>query len=211
LNGTEFGDPAPTCNSSVGRGVWYTLTPTINERVNISTCGSDFSTVLSVYTGSCGSLTSVQCANQGGPFCGCCNASVSFSGVGGTTYYILVGGHNGSGGNLQIVGTLVLPPANDTCANATPLASGVPTSMNTFYATEFGDPVPPCNSSIGRGVWYTITPSINERVNISTCGSDFSTVLSVYTGSCGSLTNVQCANQGGPLCGCCTASLSFSG
>src|SRR5258707_1255880 len=213
LNATEFSDPAPSCNGGVGRGVWYTITPHINERVNISTCGSDFGTVLAVYTGSCDSLTQVQCANQGGPFCGFPGASLSFSGVAGTTYFILVGGNSGGGGNLQIVGTLSPPPANDSCANATPLVSGVTNFLYTFNATEFGDPAPSCvgccSGGFGRGVWYTITtPTNNVRVNLSTCGSGFNTMMAVYTNSCGALTEVQCANEGGPFCNY-QANLSF--
>src|SRR5262249_42742765 len=144
LNATEIGDPFPTCLGccpTFGRGVWYTLTPNINERVSISTCGSDFGTVLSVYTGTCGALTNFTCANQGGPSCNN-QASLNFSGGGGTTYYIMAGGINGTGGNLQIVATLSPPPTNDTCAHPIALVPGVTNFLNTANATEFGDPFP---------------------------------------------------------------------
>src|SRR4029077_18186971 len=172
---------------------------------------------MQVYTGACGSLTNFQCADRGNPF-GCGSgtgqAGLSFSATANTTYYILVGGLGGSGGNLQIVATMVTPPPNDTCAGAIALASGVTNTVNTFDATEFGDLVPSCQGGFGRGVWYTVTtPTNNVRVNLNTCGSDFGTVMQVYTGACGSLTNFQCADRGNPFgCGSGTgqAGLSFS-
>src|SRR5208282_1417444 len=114
------------------------------------------------------------------PFCGN-EAGFSFSGTSNTTYYILVGGAGGTGGNLQIVANHVAPPSNDTCAGAIALANGVTNTLYTFDATEFGDPVPTCQGSFGRGVWYTVTtPGYNVRVNLSTCGSDFYTAMEVY-------------------------------
>src|SRR5262249_19873127 len=109
-------------------------------------------------------------------------ASLSFSAPSNTTYYILVGGSGGSGGNLSIVATIVTPPANDTCAGAIALASGVTNFLNTFNATEFDDLAPSCNGSMGLGLSYKIsTPAYNPRLDISTCGSDFRTIIAVYT------------------------------
>jgi hypothetical protein len=190
FDATEFGDPVPGCNGSLGRGVWYkVMTPGNNVRIDINTCGSDFGTVLSVYTNGCGSLSNALayngaavCADRSNPFgCGVSpgQAGVSFSAVSNTTYYILVGGSSGTGGNLKIRADIVTPPPNDTCANPTLLVSGETNSLNTFDATEFGDPVPGCNGSFGRGVWYMFTSPAGARLTISTCGSDFPTVLAV--------------------------------
>src|SRR5205814_1247636 len=109
------------------------------------------------------------------------HAGVSFSAPSNTTYYILVGGINVSGGNLQIVANIVTPPRNDICAGAIALTNGVPNAVYTFDATEFGDLVPACQGAFGRGVWYTVTtPTNNVRLDISTCGSDFQTVMQLY-------------------------------
>src|SRR5208282_1507509 len=143
------------------------------------------------------------------PFCGN-EAGFSFSGTSNTTYYILVGGAGGTGGNLQIVANHVAPPSNDTCAGAIALANGVTNTLYTFDATEIGDPVPSCQGSFGRGVWYTVTTTTNGPVTINTCGSDFNTVMEVYTGNCGALTNFMCANESGPFCNY-EAGFSFNG
>src|SRR6266478_3465491 len=103
---TSTDDPMPSCGS-LGKGVWYTFTPAANGLVTISTCNSDFDTVVAVYTGMCGSLTAVSggCDDDNGPACTGTKASVAFSGSAGTTYSILAGGYGGASGNLTIVAT----------------------------------------------------------------------------------------------------------
>src|SRR5262245_46075178 len=53
--------------------------------------------------------------------------------------------------------------------------------QSTAEATSF-DPVPPCVSGFGSGVWYQFTPDRNGEVVIDTIGSDFDTGLALYTG-----------------------------
>src|SRR6185369_11097467 len=65
--------------------------------------GSDFDTMLAVYSGSCGALSAVTCGDDNGPSCSGTTASVAFLGTAGTTYRILAGGYNGDSGNLQIM------------------------------------------------------------------------------------------------------------
>src|SRR5262245_25872612 len=75
-------------------------------------------------------------------------------------------------------------PANDTCAGATALANGVTLSMDTGSATDTGDPVPVCAASTGKGVWFTFTPPSNGTLTVKTCGSNYDTVMQIYTGGC---------------------------
>lgn len=103
---TSTGDPTPSC-ASFGKGVWYTFTPAANGQITISTCTSDYNTVLSVYTGSCGALLAVSggCNDDNGVSCTGSRASVTFPGTAGTTYRILAGGYGGDSGNLRISAT----------------------------------------------------------------------------------------------------------
>ncbi len=53
----------------------------------------------------------------------------------------------------------------------------------------------------GHDVWYTYTPTLGHLLVLSTSGSDFDTVVSVYTGPCEDLIEVACnddASQGEP-------------
>jgi hypothetical protein len=202
---TSVSDPAGGNDTATYRGVWYTVTPKINQRVNINTCDSDFNTSLTVYKGSCGALQKVVANDDDGPYCRGLNphpASVSFTSASNVTYYVFVGGSGpNSWGQLNIVADLQDPPPNDTCAGAIPLLPGVvQTVASTFYATEIDDPPGGNSTATYRGVWYTVTPKINQRVNINTCDSDFNTSLTVYKGSCGALQKVVANDDDGPYC-----------
>src|ERR1043166_6183584 len=229
FNATTNGDPRTGWAANIYHGVWYKVTPTnASQRINISTCGSGFDTRLAVYTGSCGSWTEVagtdNCndgSNNGGLTCGnCSEAAVSFSGSN-TTYYVLAGSSGPcTYGNLQISMDLPAPPTNDTCAGAITLTAGQTNSQSNFYATEVGDPATGWGAGLYRGLWYKlIVTNASQRVNIKTCGSGFDTRLAVYTGGCGSWTEVagndNCndgSNNGGLACGNCgEAAVSFSG
>lgn len=72
------------------------------------------------------------------------------------------------------------------------------TSDTSTATTSADDPVPSC--AFGQGsnsVWYLFRPSQNSTVIADTAGSDYDTVLSAYTGSCGSLTEVACNDDSG--------------
>jgi hypothetical protein len=208
---TSTGDPLVPCGP-LQNGVWFTYTPTNQEQVTVSTCGSDFDTMLEVFAGTCGALHPVPygCDDDNGPTCTGTRASVVLEGSPGVTYYILAGGFSGLTGNLSIVATSAL--VNDGCAGAFPLHYGVPFSMSTANATSSTDPTPGCafNNLFGNGVWFTFTSPVTGPVPISTCGSTFDTVLDVYTGSCGALTSVACDDDNGPSCNSTRASVSLN-
>ncbi|MGZ4961574.1 MAG: hypothetical protein ACXWBP_03605 [Limisphaerales bacterium] len=210
-NATSTGDPTSSCGT-IGKGVWYTITPASTGPLTISTCGSGFDTVLAIYTGSCGSLTQVSgaCNDDNGPACAATTASVTFNAAAGVTYRVLAGGHSGIGGSLHIQAMLPAP-SNDQCSGAIAMTAGTVYTMNTATATSTDDPTPSC-AAISKGVWYSYTPAASASVTVSSCGSDFDTVLAAYTGTCGSLTEVagSCNDDNGPSCTATTASVTFS-
>jgi hypothetical protein len=145
---TSTGDPTPGCQGSFGKGIWFTYTPATSGNVTISTCGSDFDTVLAVYSGSCGSLTPVACNDNNGPSCATSRASVSFSATSGTTYLILAGGSGGASGNLSIVasgpGGLKIIPTFDSSITGDPQSATIQATINAaiaLYQANFSDPI----------------------------------------------------------------------
>jgi hypothetical protein len=84
------------------------------------------------------------------------------------------------------------PPANDNFANAQVISgcSGSVTGVNTSATKESGEPShSPDNNQGGASVWYQWQAPATSNVTITTAGSNFDTVLAVYTGpSVGSLT-----------------------
>ena len=59
------------------------------------------------------------------------------------------------------------------------------------------DPISCTGGSDTNTVWYAITPTTNTVYGVETSLSDYDTVLSVYTGVCGSLTRVACSDDFG--------------
>ena len=82
------------------------------------------------------------------------------------------------------------PPANDDFDQATRILT-IPftTTLNTVEATAAADD-PGCTFGPTPTVWYTFTPSVNMRIRASTSGSDYDTVLCVFTGTRATLTDV---------------------
>jgi len=77
---------------------------------------------------------------------------------------------------------------NDLCGNATVITS-VPytTTMGTTGATsDSTEPLPPCgNRSRNKSVWSRFTAPSSGALTANTFGSNYDTILSVYTGTCG--------------------------
>jgi len=84
---------------------------------------------------------------------------------------------------------------NDECDQATvvgalPFTDNVTASQAT---ADGSDPELSCGSGGGgRTVWYTFTAVSTAYVSINTFGSNYDTVLGLFTGSCGSLSEMAC-------------------
>lgn len=95
----ETGEPNHAGKSG-GKSVWWTWRAPSNGSVQIDTIGSNFDTVLGVYTGSrVSSLTATASDDDSGGN----NASkVTFNAVSGTTYQIAVDGYWGASGTITL-------------------------------------------------------------------------------------------------------------
>ena len=90
---------------------------------------------------------------------------------------------------------------NDNCADAVRIDVGT-FGFDNNNATTDGPAVGGCGTGaqIAEDVWYTYTPPCTGSVNVGTCGSSFDTVVVVYSGSCGALTQIGCNDDNG-VCG----------
>jgi hypothetical protein len=166
-----------------GKSVWWTWTPSTGSSVTIDTIGSNFDTVLAIYTGtSVNALTPVASNDDAA---GGFTSRVAFTAIAGTAYRIAVDGYDGDSGSITLtVGVAGPPPANDNFADAIaiPTAGGSTTGTNVNASKEPGEP-PHDFKEGGRSVWWSWTPADNMNVTVATTGSTFDTVLAVYTGS----------------------------
>jgi Matrixin/Immunoglobulin domain/NHL repeat len=96
----ETGEPLPNeANNPGGHSVWWKWTASANGSVTLDTKGSLFDTTLGVYTGAAvGSLTQVA-FNDDVQDAVIQYSSVTFTAVGGTTYYFAVDGFNPNDGH----------------------------------------------------------------------------------------------------------------
>jgi hypothetical protein len=99
---SSSGDPVSCTGTADTHTVWYSITPGVNTVYGIETSMSDYNTVVSVYTGSCGSLSRVACSDDFGNPPDKANRSVlTFPATAGVSYLIEASG-KGSGGTLRI-------------------------------------------------------------------------------------------------------------
>jgi hypothetical protein len=192
----ESGEPSH--GGQGGASIWYRWTAPRTGPFKLETCGSDFDTVVAVYTGTqVDDLELVAGDNDsGGIDCPATNQSeLYFQAVEGTTYSIAVAGWDyglgPSTGNVQLALRQSVPvPANDNFANAETLPDliGDETTGYTWFATsEAGEP-DHAGESNGESVWFRWTAPAPGTVSFDTCGPDFDplqfdTVLAAYVGS----------------------------
>lgn len=186
----EPGEP-DHANQRGGTSLWWSWTAPASGTVIISTAGSNFDTVLAVYTGNALNGLTAVAANDDGGLANAVTSVVSFTARAGQTYRIAVDGFRGASGNVRLSLTLsagggggVEPPTNDAFANRAtiPSSGGRVVGNNSSASSESGEP-----SHVGipsnRSVWWTWTPAVSGAYSVSTAGSDFDTLLAVYRGS----------------------------
>lgn len=94
----ELDEVSPIDPNPVGSSVWWTWTPTVSGSTTISLSGSDFDTVLAVYTGTTISnlvVVQVNDDSSSGSY-----SELTFAAVANTTYQIAVFGYNTNQGSI---------------------------------------------------------------------------------------------------------------
>lgn len=181
---------------------------------NNNTC-NDISKTLAVTGGSLGTGASWQwfAGSCGGTSAGT-GASITVNPSATTIYYVRASGSCNTTACYSTSVAVAGASANDLCANATtissfPYNSGV---LSTICATDdipaFG--ASSC-SSHNKNLWFKLTGN-GSPFWVSTCdgNTNFDTEIHVYTGSCGSMTEVICNDDGIDAgCGGGKSSLTF--
>jgi hypothetical protein len=164
--------------------VWWTWTPSAPGICVIDTDGSSFDTYLAVYTGdSISNLTEVARDDDSGMGL---QSKVMYPHTPGSTYQIAVFGYSpASEGTITLNCNILPPPPNDNFADAIMISgtSGNTTGYNVFATSEAGE-LPGMPSGNGHNsVWWKWTAPSDGTYSFNTFGSDYDTVLGVFTGS----------------------------
>lgn len=180
-----------------GSSIWWTWTAPYSGAVefttaqSIQTNGAALNTLLAVYTGtSVGNLAEVAANDDGNLIADGMNTSrVIFSAVAGTTYEIAVDAHDGTSGHVRLA--LAYSPQNDSLVSSYHLNGlYVACESSNFGATRESNEATIPGHAGGRSLWWSWRAPISGDFVITTEGSNFDTLLGVYTGSSHPLTLV---------------------
>jgi subtilisin family serine protease len=179
----------PTNGSSSAGSIWYKIKLPTTQKLTLSTFGSNFDTVLSVYTGSAVNALTLKNQNDNGGAAGELWSRVTFLAQANVTYSVAIVAKSASKPGIVRFSVIGLPANDDFAAartvsvssTALTLASG--TNVNATIQT--GEPL----ASRAASVWWKFTAPVAGSFTIDTIGSalpnggSFDTVLGVYTGS----------------------------
>ena len=218
----EPGEPDHAGRSG-GASLWWRWTAPASATVTIDTAGSDFDTLLAVYTGAgVAALTAVASNDDAIGL----RSEVRFTARQGVVYHVAVDGYDAATGSVVLnwrqagdagpacdpslacgaaitcIDGLAYPttcgPSNcdlpiSPCtgvgagsdgfslASSIRGASGQATGNNAGASKEPGEPAHAGRSG-GASLWWSWTAPASGTVTIDTAGSDFDTLLAVYTG-----------------------------
>ncbi|RYZ03779.1 MAG: hypothetical protein EOO73_26465 [Myxococcales bacterium] len=188
-----------------GGSVWFSWTAPYTGPATVTTAGSDFDTVLAVYTGSSvDTLTEVTAnddASGPGP------SGVQFQAQANTTFRIAVSGKVVGGQAQRGVVRLRIngAPTNDALANAVGLPGDLPIGPiagdNLGATKELGEPHH-CGNDGGASVWYTFQPSSWSGLVTATISPTLLGIgacVTVYSSSLSSPTPLDLQREGGGM------------
>ena len=157
-------------------GVWYKIVGN-SQIMTASLCATSWDSKISIFSGTCTSLTCIGGVDDNGPACAGTSASYSWNSINGTTYWILVYGYS-TNSNFSISLSCANPPTPGPCLNTIsygtqfmPVLGGAPyESINCQYAGEYS-------------TWYNAISNTPYIVTSST-STDWITIRSLtYNGS----------------------------
>jgi hypothetical protein len=192
-----------------GQSVWWQWRAPKTETVTVHTFGSDFDTLLGVYTGAAVNALTLVAENDDAevgaavqrpapcnprePGCNrpalqdtLSQSRVDFEAKAGTLYHFVVDGFEGESGNI-LLNWLPAPegsPGNDQFAARIRLEGpqGIAVGSSTGATREPGEPDHAEGDGISSIWWSWVAPA-DGTMEINTSGSGFDTVLAVYTGA----------------------------
>lgn len=199
-NGTTTGATASAYSGCVGNAdddVWYMFVATATSHVIDVVPGSGMDPVVQMFSGACGSLTTLNCQDVG--LSGQPETVYPNNLSIGNVYYIRVYNYGlGAGtGNFTIcVSTPPTAPSNDICGSATTLTINA-TCTNTAGTTSgASQSYPGCVGVADDDVWYKFVATNTTATITVDPSATMDAVVQLYSGTCGSPSNLQCADNG---------------
>lgn len=186
----ELGEPAHDGNDG-GASLWWSWLAPTNGTVSMDSLGSSINALLAVYTGTNVTALTPVAADTGSGVNG--SSHLTFMAVEGVEYQIAVDSFR-SGNYAPPTGSVTVhlqqfasePLAgNNNFASAQTLSKNQPT-FSGYNVDATREPGEPSHAGQGTGAslwWKWSATSFSNRVTLDTLGSDFDTLLAVYTGT----------------------------
>ncbi|MBI3234968.1 MAG: T9SS type A sorting domain-containing protein, partial [Bacteroidetes bacterium] len=207
--GATASSSIPTCSAGTpgtpDDDVWFTFNNAQTQDVTIEVAGSNgFDPVVQLFSGTCGSLTAINCVNATST--GGLEAFTS-SALASGTYYVRIY-HSGTGYssatsdsgvfNLNIYA--VPPPANDNCSGAYQLTvngTSCSTSRTDTLAAATASSQTVCTGTASKDVWYYfVATAAGHDVTVTPGNVAFNGVIQVFSlGSSYDCNNAVTGNQ----------------
>ncbi len=184
------------CAGNADDDVWYSFVATLTSHSITLTSSVGYDGVFEVFSGSCGSLSSIVCVDNFN--IGITESTMLTGLTPGNTYYIRVYDYfAGSGSNTFNICVSSPPaaPANDICTNATSVT--VNSGCSYINSTSYGatQSMAGCSGTSDDDVWFKFTAN-NYTQTIQVAGSaNFDAVLQVLAGACGAQTSLYCIDN----------------
>lgn len=154
--GSFTSSPSWSCASG-GNDVWFSYTAVGSGTLSVSTCGlASYDSAIQIFSGSCGSLSSIACNDDS-----CSLQSTATASVSAGTYYVRVGGYNGATGTFGL----------DVSGPSAPPSP--PSDPSGLGATAVG------SSQVDLAWTDTASDETGYEVERSTNGSTFSTAATL--------------------------------
>ena len=202
---TDSGVETPTtCGEGYASDIWYKVVVPASGNLAIETSDNFVDTVLTVYSGTPGSLSQIACNDNATPY-SITSKVILTNQTPGITLYVRIWQNNGYTSPIDICAWEPAIPENNLLAGATALAvasgsCGTATQGTTVDATDSGVEAPTsCGAGYATDVWYkaTVPASGNLAVETSSAGQNFNVVLTVYSGDLSSLSMIGCDYRDG--------------
>ncbi len=181
------------CTGNADDDVWYKFTATSVSHSLAVTGSSNYSPVFEVFSGSCGSLTSLDCNDNA--FSGGTGSSHLSNLTPGNVYYFRVYNYYAGSGSdtFTICLTEGTPPVNDDCNNAIAITSSSGACNPVVGTSEWASSsLADCAGNADDEVWYKFTATAVSHSLAVIGSSNYSPAFEVFSGSCGSLTSIDC-------------------
>jgi len=165
----QTSDPIPACAQNVQIGfttgtsntIWYKFTPTSNGTImDVDTIGSSYDTVLSIWTGTAGSLTAFACNDDINPGIIIQSQLTNLLVTAGTTYYIMVSSFGPADPNPIALGGQSILNFQFTPSAAAPTITSISPNNTTAGGSSFVLNVTGTNFVSGATVNFGTNPAL---------------------------------------------------